>query len=473
MHATMNPVDPATEPFLTGRFAAIHDELDVADLEIEGTLPTDLVGAYLRNGPNPEFTPLGSYTYPLEGDGMLHGLWFDNGTARYANRFVRTQSLLAEERAGRALFGGLMTPAFVDQSLLGDDPDPGWPFKLDAFVNIVRHGGRYLALEEGAPAYEIEPTTLATGRRCDWNGALPAGITAHPKIDPVTGEMIVFRYGMEAPFLTWATIGADGTVTQPPVAVDGVDQGFMIHDFAITRRYVVLVISPLLFDLEAMFHGGSPLDWQPDLGTRIAIIPRDRSGASMWAHTNAFWAWHYANAFDDGPLVHLDFPCTSAPKMALRGADIPDLTGGFARATINPAADTVDVHLVDANMLEYPRIDDRLTGLRHRYLVIAGRSADARVKLGEHDQLYQYDMDAGTSVRIDTGAAAGEPVFAPRTASTDELDGYYLAYATDLETDRTSLLVIDASDFAAGPVAKVHLPRRVPNGLHGNWIPVS
>src|SRR3954452_13865383 len=131
----LKPVDPASTPFLSGRFAPVHDEIEVDDLQIEGALPPELAGTYLRNGPNPEFTPLGSYTYPLEGDGMLHGVWFDAGRARYANRYVRTQSLRAEERAGRALFGGLLTPAFVDKALLGDDPDPTWPSKLDAFVN--------------------------------------------------------------------------------------------------------------------------------------------------------------------------------------------------------------------------------------------------------------------------------------------------------------------------------------------------
>ena len=227
MATTLQPVDMATEAFLSGRFAPVTTEITADHLTVEGTLPPDLTGHYVRNGPNPEFPPLGSYTYPLEGDGMVHGVWLEGGTARYANRWVRTNSLKAEEQAGQALFGGLMTPAFVDTSLLGDDPDPGWPFKLDAFVHVVRHGGRYLALEEGTPPYEIGPD-LATVGRCDFGGGLPDGMCAHPKIDPVTGEMIVFRYDVEAPFLTWATIGPDGTVTRPPVGARGRRPG--VHD---------------------------------------------------------------------------------------------------------------------------------------------------------------------------------------------------------------------------------------------------
>ena len=269
----------------------------------------DLTGAYFRNGPNPRFTPLGSYTYPLEGDAMVHGLWIENGRARYANRWVRTKGMAAEERAGRALYGGLMSPAFVDLDLLGPDPDPGWPFRLDPFVNVVRHAGRYLALEEGTPPYEISGA-LDTVGLYDFAGGLPLGMCAHPKIDPVTGEMVVFRYDVEEPFLTWAVISPDGRVTQPPVTVEGVDAGFMIHDFAITERNLVLTIGPATFDLGAMTTGGAVLKWQPELGTRIAVIPRDGSSGPAWIHTDAFWVWHFANAYE-----------VPSPRTAPAGAD--------------------------------------------------------------------------------------------------------------------------------------------------------
>ena len=468
---TLTPVDESTEPFLSGRYAPVHDEIAVDDLTVEGTLPADLTGAYLRNGPNPEFPPLGSYTYPLEGDGMLHGVWFEGGRARYANRFVRTQSLLAEERAGRAIFGGLMTPAFVDQSLLGPDADPTWPFKLDADINIVGHAGHLLALAEGAPPYEVS-RSLDTVGRYDFAGGLPAGITAHPKIDPATGEMIVFRYDVAAPFLTWAVIGRDGRVTRPPTTIEGIDESYMIHDSAITARYLVLVVGPLQLDVNAMLSGGQPLVWKPELGTRIALVPRDGSPV-RWVHGDAFWAWHYANAFDDGDVVQLDFPWSSAPGLGLTGPHAGPTTGAFTRATLDPATCTITVHHLDTNLLEFPRVDDRRVGARHRYVTIAGRSDDPAVKMGEHDHMHRYDMETGTSVRYDGHAALGEPIFVPRDAGTTELDGYYLSYATDLAADRTSLLVFDAAHFPDPPIATIHMPRRIPNGLHGNWFPAS
>src|SRR5262249_4602426 len=152
-------------------------------------------------------------------DAMLHGVWFDGeGGTRYRNRWVRTKGLAADIAAGRDLFGGLMTPAFVDPSALGPDPDPGWPFRLDPFINVVRHGGRMLALAEGLPPYRVTPD-LETAGLFDFDGRVK-GLCAHPRIDAATGEMVAFAYDVEAPFLVWATVGPDGSLTAGPTTVE-------------------------------------------------------------------------------------------------------------------------------------------------------------------------------------------------------------------------------------------------------------
>ena len=465
---TLEPVNPADNAFLRGGFEPVHQEISADSLSVEGALPPDLTGVYLRNGPNPRFPPLGSYTYPLEGDAMIHGVWIEGGRARYRNRWVRTKGFLAEERAGRALFGGLMTPAFVDQKLLGPEPDPGWPFKLDPFINVVRHGGRYLALAEGFPPYEVT-ADLDTVGLYDFAGKLPAGICAHPHVDRAGGEMVVFRYDAEAPFLSWAVVDAAGMVIRPPTVVDGVDRGFMIHDFVLTERHVVLVIAPVVFDLQALSTGGAPLSWQPELGTRVAVIPRN-GGPTRWIEGEAFWAWHYANGYDDGEDVVVDFPWWSA--LTLGGPGSSGVRGGFTRARLQPARGTFELTHLDARPSEFPRIDDRVTGRAHRYLTISRKSGgQAVLSGGEFDQLVRYDMESGTSASHDVGAVIGEVVFAPRDGGADELDGYYLTFASDRQANHSWLLVWDASTFPAEPVARVTIPQRVPNGLHGNWLP--
>jgi carotenoid cleavage dioxygenase-like enzyme len=464
----LEPVDPSTNPYLHGRFAPTHQEITVEGLEVEGTVPDGLVGAYLRNGPNPKFTPLGSYTFPMEGDAMVHGTWFEgDGTIRYRNRWVRTQGMAAEEGAGKAIFGGLLTPAFVDQALLGPDPDPGWPFRLDPFINVVRHGGRHLALTEGNPGYEIS-SDLDTLGRFDYGGALK-GMCAHPRIDPVTGEMIMFAYDVEAPYLVWMAIGPDGTVTRGPTPVEGVDDGYMVHDCVITARYLVLVLAPVVFDLDAMMTGGDVLAWKPDLGTRVACIPRD-GGPVQWVHTDPFFVWHYGNAYDRGDDVVMDFSWWSSFSLTVD----PDKRGAFVQATLRPAAGTMDLTHVEDVPCEFGRIDDRRVGQPHRYVTVSRKSGRYDgLENGEFDQLCRYDMVTGESVAHDSDLVFGEVVFAPRAGGTEELDGFYLTFATDHAAEHSWLVIWDASSFPSDPVARVRMPQRVPNGLHGNWMPAD
>lgn len=190
------PFDPARVPHLGGRFAPVTEEVDETELRVTGTLPDSLDGVYLRNGPNPRFTPVGSYLYPIDGDGMIHGVWLSQGRARYRNRFVRTPAMRAEERAGHALWGGLqslITPGAdqVGEALAGS-------FKPLPDINVVQHAGRLLALAESGCPYRMSPELDTLGKET-FDGHLPAGITAHPKTDPATGELAVFCYALEPP----------------------------------------------------------------------------------------------------------------------------------------------------------------------------------------------------------------------------------------------------------------------------------
>lgn len=469
----LHPVDMATHPYLSGRYAPIADEVEVGGLEVDGALPEGLVGAYLRNGPNTMFPPLGSYTFPMEGDAMVHGVWLDGeGGARYKNRWVRTKGMAADIAAGRDVFGGLMSPAFVDPKLLGAEPDPGWPFRLDPFINVVRHAGRHLALSEGLPGYAITPE-LDTVGLCDFDGRLK-GMCAHPRIDPVTGEMVLFAYDVEEPFLVWATVGADGTVTSGPNSLAAVDKGFMIHDFTITPTYLVLVIAPVVFDLDAMMTGGDVLSWQPDLGTRIALVPRDGS-AARWIETGPFFVWHYGNAYDDGDDVVVDFSWWSSFSL---GAD-PQRTGAFTQMRLTPAVASATLNHLDASMSEFARIDDRLCGQPHRYVTVSQKSGRHEGLLnGEFDRLVRYDLQTGESVHYDGDLVHGEVVHAARDGAPigrgdAELDGWYLTFGTDVAATTSYLVVWDAQTFPSDPVAKVRMPHRVPNGLHGNWMPAG
>lgn len=464
------PVDAAHDPHLSGAFEPVIDEIDAGDLEVTGELPPEMDGMYLRNGPNPRFTPLGSYVYPLEGDGMVHGIRVSEGRAHYANRFVRTPALEAEEAAGRALWGGLMTGWTPGADEVG--PSLAGTFKDMPDINVVRHGGKLLALGESATPFRLTPD-LATCGRETFDGTIPAGITAHPKVDPRTGEMAVFCYGLEPPYLTWSLLGPDGTTRRTPTAVPDVDEPVMIHDMALTERFLVLVLAPLYFDVAAAMRGGSMLAWRPDDGTRVALIPRD-GGPVRWATSEAYWSWHNANAYDteDGRVV-LDYVEWSRP-----GGMSPDtgpVVGGIARAEIDPVAGTMSRRfLADPASMEFPRVDDRRIGRRHGVVALGTTTGRQRLVPGDHDAVLWLDAETGRTVRWDAPEhAVGEPCFVPRPGDDDGAHGWWVTFALERADRSSCFLVFSGADPAAGPVATVRIPVRVPLGLHGAWLPTE
>lgn len=472
--------DPTRVAHLSGRYAPVTEEVEEVDLRVTGELPADLDGLYLRNGPNPRFSPIGSYLYPIDGDGMLHGVWISGGSARYRNRFVRTPAVLAEEAAGRALWGGLESMITPGEAEVG--PDLASTFRDLPDINVVRHGGRLLALAESGCPFGMSPELETLGRET-FGGALPAGITAHPKIDPVTGEMAVFCYALEEPFLTWSLLGPDGTVRRGPTPVAGVDEPMMIHDMALTGRFLVLVLAPAFFDLAAAMRGGSLISWRPERGTRTVLIPRD-GGPVRWAADEAFWLWHTVNAFDadpsdgsdggDGSVV-LEYVQWDHLSLGPGGGPNP---GGLARAVIDPAAGTVRRTLLDDASVEFPRVDDRLIGRRHGQVAVAAETGTLDLPAAEYDAIRWYDgrsRDGAFQEWRAGNLSVGEPVFAPAAGSGPEDGGrgYWLTFATD-RTEATSwLLVLSAQDPASGPMARVRIPVRVPLGLHGAWLPTE
>lgn len=458
------PVDAAQIPTLSGVFTPQLEEHDLGDLVVQGELPADLRGTYVRNGPNPLFPPLGSYTFPLEGDAMLHALHVDDdGRVSYRNRFVWTPQLRLEQKAGHALWAGLMTPY-----LPGPDVVPEQyanDFKPQPFINIVHHAGKWLAMSEVDPPWEVTSGfEAASDAAYTWGGTIP-GSCAHPRIDPATGEMVLFRYDLGEPYLTWSTVGADGTVTHAPDPIE-IDASYMIHDFVITSDHLVLVVAPARFDLDALLTGsGPPLGWHADLPLRIAVIPRAGTSKDVrWIETDPFWVYHFVNAFADGDDIVVDF--AKWKEFALGPA--PDQTGAAVRARIDVKAGTVslDTHL--DRIVEFPRIDDRLQGRQHRYYTVSAKHDQPS---GSWNVLARIDTQTGTVAEWDSGTKVfDEVVFAPAQGGDTE-QGYYVTFRTDTETLTSDFVVLAADDIAAGPVATVEMPVRVPSGLHGSWFP--
>ena len=437
----MTTTDTTTPFHLAGNYAPVADETSAFDLEVIGELPSELHGTFVRNGPNPV---AGSSPHWFFGDGMVHGVHLEDGRARwYRNRYVQTRTLTD----GAQLFG----------------PDGRRDLTAGrANTHVVRHGERILALEEGSLPYELTDE-LDTVGPYDFDGGLTTAMTAHPKICPVSGEMHFFGYGFTPPFLTYHVAEASGAlVTSREVGVPG---STMMHDFNLTERFVVFMDLPAVFDLELALRGTMPYRFDPSYGARLGVLRRDDPyGDVRWFEIDPCYVFHALNAHDDGATITLDV----VRYAELWGDDSP---GHLWRWTIDLASGTVVERQLDNRPCEFPRVDDRTVGLDARLGWVTIMLA--REDVHGHGAITAYDLHTLESQTADfgRGRVPSEAVFAPAGDRPGDR-GWLLAYLYDPDRDGSELVVCDADDLTAGPVARVLLPARVPHGFHGSWLPI-
>lgn len=437
---------------LEANYAPVADEITAVDLPVTGAIPAALNGRYLRNGPNPTPVPTGPYHWFL-GDGMIHGVELREGRASwYRNRWVQTEAL-AQKR-------GTPMPAGPT------DVSAGNP----ANTHIIRHAGRILALCEPGLPYQLSPQ-LDTIGRYNFAGQLQGSMTAHPKIDPVTGELLFFGYKPFAPYLTYYAADRDGNLVRSEV-ID-LPGPSMVHDFAITAEHVVFFDLPVLFDPAGYQPGMLPYRWHPEYGARVGVMPRNGGNADIvWAEVEPCYVFHPLNAYADNGRVVVDV--VRWPEMCYRSYEGPfdERPTTLDRWTIDLAARSVKEERLSDRAQEFPRVDPRLVGRPHRY----GYGAELCVSDGSitgQGSLLKQDLQRGTTEVHDLGPAraAGEGVFIPAREGAAEDEGYVMALVYDAERDASDLVILNAQDFAGEPAATVHLPRRVPFGFHGEWLP--
>jgi carotenoid cleavage dioxygenase len=456
-------------PYLTGNFAPLTSEDDFADLPVRGTLPAALRGTLFRNGPNPQFEPRDANHHWFLGDGMLHAFRFADGKARYSNRYVRTPKWEAEHRAGHALFGSWGNPMTTDPDFVGKDSGV-------ANTNIVWHANRLLALEEGHQPFAVDPRSLSPLGYVPLAG--DAGrFTAHPKLDPETGEMIFFGYGVGAMPLSagmvYGVVNKSGTT----IRLDRFDAPFasMVHDFMVTRDHVMFPVLPLTLSLSRAMNGLPPVAWEPSKGARVGVMARNAGIDSIrWFSTDACYVFHVMNAWEEGAQLFADvMEYPNAPLFpnadGSRGLPARAILVRWA-FDLDAQSNTIMRTVLDDMAGEFPRVDDRRAGLSYRHGWFAASSRnESDVKF---DAIAHVDHASGRKKTfvLPQGDVTSEPVFVPRADNAPEGDGWILAVVYRAGGNRSDCVVLEAQDIAAGPIATVSLPRRVPFGFHGNWL---
>ncbi|MBL8600427.1 MAG: carotenoid oxygenase family protein [Myxococcales bacterium] len=460
---------PATaqSPYLVGPFAPVRDEITVDALAVLGALPHDLHGMFVRNGANPRFAPKGRYHW-FDGDGMVHGVHFQGGRASYRNRYVKTPGFLAEQEAGEALWSGIMERPDLSRR--------GGPFKDTGNTDLVFHAGRFMALWWlGGACHQLSLPALESLGVVDFGSPLKKGLAAHPKVDPVTGELMFFDYAQRPPYLTYGVISAEGAlVRQVPIALPGAR---LQHDIAITARFTILMDLPLMWDAALLAQGKTRVRFDTALPARFGIIARHGDAGDLrWFEAKCCYMYHTINAWEEGDEVVL-LGCRIENPMPDRVSarviprlDILALEPYLYEWRFNMVTGAVKERQLDDTMTEFPRMNQEYLGRPSRY------SYNPRVAPSSellYDGVVAYDTLTGrqASYTYGPGRYGGEVVFAPRDGARDENDGYLVTFVNDAEKGQGECVVLDARDVAAGPVARLCIPQQVPAGYHAWWVP--
>lgn len=462
---------PTNDPFLRGNFAPLLMEADAYDVPVTGEIPKELSGTLYRNGPNPQFAPRGFYHW-FAGDGMLHALKVENGRVSYRNRWVRTPKWQMEHEAGKALYGAFGNPMWSDPVTFGKDSSL-------ANTNVVWHAGKLLALEEAHLPFEVDPETLAPKGDQTYGGKLKTRMTAHPKIDPETGELVCFGYaagGRFTPTMAYYTIDRHGALTD--YQQFEAPYSSMVHDFCVTSDFVLFPILPLTGSMERAMNQKPAFAWEPEKGNRIGVLRRGDKVANMrWFTADPSYVFHPMNAWNEGNRIFADVMEYPVAPLFPNPDGTPNAEGRtmakLVRWTFDLDAntDTYTRQQLDDTPGEFPRFDERRAGLSYRHGYFTGYRPGKQI--GMFDTLGHIDLKTGKRIlhSLPDGDATSEAVFVPRNENAAEGDGFLLAVVHRGAENRSDLCVFDANDLARGAIATAHLPTRVPFGFHGNWRP--
>lgn len=473
---------PQTPEFSGALYSPSRVEAEVLDLEVEGTLPASILGVFYQVAPDPQYPPMLGSDMFFNGDGMVSGFYFADGKVSLRRRYVQTDRLLAQRREGRSL-NGVYRNTYTNDPLAAKN-------NTTANTSVIPHNGRLLALKEDALPWAMDLQTLETLGEWDFAGQIKsATFTAHPKIDPVTGNLLAFSYeakGDGTPDMAYFELSPDGKLLkeiwfQAPYAA-------MVHDFAVTEHYVVFPLIPLTVDVERMKKGGPHFQWQPDLPQLFAVLPRNGNAQAIrwFKGPKDSFQGHTLNAFDQDGKVYVDMPVTGGnvfyffPQADGAVPAPEDLPSSLMRWTfnLNDARDDVEPQPLTDYMCEFPRCDERYLGRPYEHGFVLAfdptlpyNPANGPMPFQFFNQLAHLNLKTGSTDAWFPGdnSCFQEPIFIPRSSDAEEADGYVVALLNVLDQARSELVILDSRDMANGPIARVKVPLRMRMSLHGCW----
>jgi 8'-apo-carotenoid 13,14-cleaving dioxygenase len=457
-NAARAPSPSEPHPFMTGIHRRMEEEFTLTDLRVDGQIPPELDGQYLRIGPNPVVPANPAVYHWFTGDGMVHGIQLEDGKAlSYRNRWIRSNTVT---------------------DVLGGAPTPG-PRNGPRDVvntNILSHAGKIWGLVESG-TYPVEMTEdLGTVAYNPFEGTLKGSFSAHPHLDPETGEMHAICYDATQPkLIRHVVVGRDGKVRrEEPISVA---DGPSIHDCMITKNYVLIFDLPVNFSMKLLLAGQNfPYSWNPNHQARVGLLPREgRAEDIIWCNVSPCYVFHPCNGYEteDGKVI---VDVAAHATMFTESTQGPDSHGTpFERWTIDPTIRSVDRAVIDPDAQEFPRLNEAYLGKPYRYAYTMALPESGAVTAFSANKLYKHDLVAKSRQVHSFGPDRfpGEFVFVPKANSTAEDDGWLMGFVINLADETTDFVILDAANFEGAPQASVHIPHRIPPGFHGNWVVAS
>lgn len=467
----------SNHPYMSGAWTPQHEEVNAYDLDvIEGEIPTDIDGIYLRNTENPVHEPIGKH-HPFDGDGMIHQIAFSGGKATYRNRFVRTRCFEAEQIAGGALWGGLADGPGVSKR-------PGFGAKGDikdaASTDIVVHAGKAIAtFYQCGEGYVLDPETLENEGVAPW---VPIdGVSAHTRVDEATGELLFFNYSKHPPYMHYGVVDADGKLkTYIPIELPGPR---LPHDMIFSENWSILNDLPVFWDEELMRHRNlHAVRLHEGVPSRFALVPRHGTVEDVrWFEGAPTYVLHWLNAYEEGDEVIMDGYFQENPTPSIEGfeehgknahmmayLDQHSLGSKLHRWRFNLADGTTTEERLYDRTVEFGMINQKFAGQKYRYVY----STVAKPGWFLFQGYVKHDLETGETIEInlEPGRYASESPFVPRIDAKDEDDGYLVSFIIDENEGTSECILIDCKKFEQGPVCRIALPHKISSGTHSTWV---
>ncbi|GAB4846705.1 9-cis-epoxycarotenoid dioxygenase nced1, chloroplastic [Ancistrocladus abbreviatus] len=483
-HPLPKTADPRVQ--IAGNFAPVPEHPVEQNLPVTGKIPDCIRGVYVRNGANPLHEPVAGHHF-FDGDGMIHAVTFNHdASASYACRFTETNRFVQERALGRPIFpkaigelhghsGIARLLLFFSRGLFGIlDQSKGIGV---ANAGLVYFDDRLLAMSEDDLPYQVRITPagdLETVGRYDFTGQLKSTMIAHPKIDPVSGELFALSYDVvKKPYLKYFKFSPEG-IKSPDVEIP-LNEPTMMHDFAITDNFVVIPDSQMVFKLQEMIRGGSPVVCKKDKVSRFGVLPKHAADAAeiKWVDVPDCFCFHLWNAWEDTendeivvigscmtPADSVFNECDEQLSSVLSEIRLNLKTLKSTCRPISPEAEQVN--------LEAGMVNRNYLGRKAQFAYLAIAEPWPKVS-----GFAKVDLSTGEIKKFiyGEGKYGGEPFFVPRDSTINsgrEDDGYIVSFVHDENEWKSELQIVNAMDLRLE--ASIELPSRVPYGFHGTFI---